>query len=151
MNTSNNAKVPNDHEKLSSKYSSNLEASIKRKETKVLKPNEIFIMNTNNNHHYNFLYNANNEKVSSRDQKRVDVSKNYTNNNDSSININLKGRNPVFGISSVIKESSKSRKSSRKSSKNYIKGEDPAIPFPHSQKHHSSKFAANEVDCNTAR
>jgi hypothetical protein len=151
MNVLNNSKIMTDNEKLSSKYSSNLEASIKRKETKVLKPNEIFIMNTNNNHHYNFLYNANNEKVSSRDQKRVDVSKNYTNNNDSSQNINFKGRNPVFGISSVIKESSKSRKSSRKSSKSYKKSDDPAIPFPHSQKHHSSKFAINEVDCNTAR
>lgn len=108
-------------------------------------------MNTNNNHHYNFLYNANNEKVSSREQKRVDVSKNYTGNNDSSANINFKGRNPVFGISSVIKETSKSRKTSRKSSKSFKKIEDPSIPIPHSQKHRSSKFAANEVDCNTAR
>lgn len=105
----NTSKLNTEREKHSSKYSNNLETSIKCKESTVLKPNEIFIMNSNNNHHYNFLYNANSGKVTSRDQKRTDISGNYTNNNDSSMNVSFKGRNPVVGVSSVIKDPIKTK------------------------------------------
>jgi hypothetical protein len=57
MNVMNNSLSQNDYEKKPSKYSSNLESSIKPKNC--LKQNEIFIMNANTNHHHHYHYNAN--------------------------------------------------------------------------------------------
>lgn len=142
MNVSNVSKPQTEHDKCSSRYSSNLEASIKLKDAG-LKPNDIFMMNTNNNHHYNYLYN-NSQNVNSRDQKKSTMT--HTQTKENSSNACYKVRQPVIGSSSGYHENpKKAKKSSRKTSgMRHI--EDPAIPFPQSQKHQSSKLSPSNID-----
>lgn len=136
-------------EKGSSKYS-NLENSIKLKESTALKPNEIFMMNTNTNHHYNYFHNSKSGKVSARESTNG-ISGNFTNNDSSNIDISFKAINPISGISGLMKDHKPKTKQSRKSSRSSKKIEDPAIPFPQSQKHHSSKLGSNDTDRSNGR
>lgn len=104
------------------------------------------MINVNNNHHH-YLYNSHGTKPHSREQTKAMLSSNFTNDSsNSNLNTSTKGRNPVIGITSATHGSKPSHKQSRKSSRGPKKIEDPAIPFPQSQKHHSSKLNTNEQE-----
>ena len=156
------SKMAIDTDKTSSKYG-NLESSVKLKETSALKPNEIFMMNTNTNHHYNYFHNPHKGKTSAREHKKLsgtanlqnlaDLKQNdynFTNNDSSNLDISFKGRNPIMGVSALMQDV-KPKKQSRKSSRTSKKIEDPAIPFPNSEKHRSSKLASNESEYTSSR
>lgn len=125
-----------DYDRNTSKYTSNLEASIKSKEG----TRDILMMNSNNNHHYHYIYNSNN--LSSRDQKNKNLTSNYT--SESNLNSSYKPSSLHPGASD-LQEKLKTKKPSKKISTSK-KIEDPAIPFPQSQKHHTSKFSPNDID-----
>ena len=137
-----------DYEKHSSKYSSNLEASSKSKDKNILKPNDIFMMNSNTNHHHQYMFNANPQKGSSRQQSKYGPSSGqHLDTSNNNLNSSFKGRNPVIGVSSTSQGSGYHKgKPGKKIAEATKHKEDPAIPFPQSQKHRSSKLSPNDIE-----
>lgn len=146
--TSNVSRTKADYDKLGSKYSSNLEASTKPKDKSILKPNDIFMMNSNTNHHHQYMFNANSQKGSSRQQNKYGPSSGHPNDiSTSNLNTSFKGRNPVIAASSTSQGSGyPSSKTGKKVTEPTKHKEDPAIPFPQSQKHRSSKLSPNDIE-----
>lgn len=107
-------------------------------------------MNANTNHHHHYHYNAGpkvNFPQNSRDQKRLNTTPSFTGDTSSSnLNISTKGRNPVISMSSITHGGQKNPKKLSKKPQNDRVKEDPAIPFPQSQKHFSSKLSPGEIE-----
>ena len=132
----------------SSKYYSNLESSLKTKGREAMKAMDAFMMVSNTNHHY--IMNHNNTKNLPKDQEKIGGSNSNLQNDNSFNNLNssFKGRNPVIGISSIVYGSNKNAKKlhSNAHSESNHRVENPAIPFPNSQRHQSSKLASSDKD-----
>jgi len=145
MNIIKSSRQPINYSNQSSKCP-NQDTSSKQKESSGLKPNEIFMMNANSSHH-NYLDMVANQKPVSREHKRALLSSKYTSGDTSNSNIDtsFKGKNTVISISSITHGGPKNhKKGSKKTAEKKV--EDPAIPFPQSQKHHSSKFNPKNID-----
>lgn len=112
---------------------------------------EIYMMNTNTNHHHHYMYNTNGSKYSSRQKNKDSLRTNNLTNTSSNSNLNnsIKGsRSPIMGITSTTgssKPSKKTKEKTKPSSSRENKVQNPAIPFPQSQKHYSSKLTSNMI------
>lgn len=137
-----------DYDSRSSKYYSNLESSLKSKGRDAMKAVDAFMMTSNTNHHY--MLNHNNAKNYQKEQgKNGGSSSNQQNDNSfNNLNSSFKGRNPVIGISSIVYGSNKNVKKLHTNvhSESNHRVEDPAIPFPNSQRHQSSKAASSDKE-----
>lgn len=142
------SKAEGEYDYKSSKYYSNLEAAIKSKGTSSFKAADVFMMNTNTNHHY--VHNPNGKTNQTKDKSKgvISISNIQNDNSFSNMNSSFKGKSPVIGISSVVYSSNKNGKKqgSRRAYEADKRVEDPAIPFPNSQKHQSSKLGSGYIE-----